>query len=426
MIANYHLLRLKRLQWKNPDELKKIQFKKLKAIIKHAYNHVPYYHKAFLLAGVKPEDIKAFEDLRKLPIVSKKEIQENWQNFITTGIDQSKLSTRITSGSTGIPLKIISDPYPGPGSSKYPFFECGVKLHDVFVTVWGRDAKHIRWGSKFTWLWGCISETIVPLLPEEKLIKILRFIKPDVLHTFPSILLMLANYDLSGIAPRLIFTQGEMVTQHCRDVCSRKFNAELFETYGSVEFGTLAFECPEHFGLHMLTDNAYIEFVDEMGEQVSSGEPGEIIVTGLHNYSMPLIRYRIGDVGMPSDERCPCGRSWPIMRSIEGRINDFLTFSDGRKISWLYLLRNILYDEEFRRNMFCVSQYQLIQEKYNKLVFKFVKGSHFDPRILERIKNKLEEEFANQGERLQVVLEAVEEIPMERTGKRRLFISKVN
>jgi phenylacetate-CoA ligase len=266
----------------------------------------------------------------------------------------------------------------------------------------------------------------VPLLPEEKLIKILRFIKPDVLHTFPSILLMLANYDLSGIAPRLIFTQGEMVTQHCRDVCSRKFNAELFETYGSVEFGTLAFECPEHFGLHMLTDNAYIEFVDEMGEQVSSGEPGEIIVTGLHNYSMPLIRYRIGDVGMPSDERCPCGRSWPIMRSIEGRINDFLTFSDGRKISWLYLLRNILYDEEFRRNMFCVSQYQLIQEKYNKLVFKFVKGSHFDPRILERIKNKLEEEFANQGERLQVVLEAVEEIPMERTGKRRLFISKVN
>lgn len=114
-----------------------------------------------------------------------------------------------------------------------------------------------------------------------------------------------------------------MVTQHCRDIVKKKFDLELFETYGAVEFGWLAFECNEHCGLHMTTNNMYLEIVDEEGEQVSAGEQGEIIVTGLYNRAMPLIRYRIGDLGIPSDEKCPCGRSWPLIKSIEGRINDY-------------------------------------------------------------------------------------------------------
>lgn len=427
VITNYQLLRLRKIQWKNPRELEKEQFKKLKAIIKHAYHHVPFYHKAFSSLRIKPDDVKTFEDLKKLPYVSKKDVQEKYQDFITVGIDVSKLPSRITSGSTGLPLKLISDPRPSPGLSKYPFFECGVKPFDKFVTVWGRGSQQIKWGSKYEWLWGEVGETITPLFfPEEKLIKILQMIKPDVLLTFPSILLTLANQDLSGINPRLIFTQGEVVTLHCRDIVRKKFNVDLFETYGSVEFGTLAFECSEHFGLHALTANAYIEFIDENGEYVSRDEQGEIVVTGLYNYVMPLIRYRIGDIGVPSDERCPCGRSWPIIKSIQGRINDFLVLPDGRKISWLYLLRYLLYDEKFRENVFCVSQYQLIQERYDRIKFKIVKGTRFEHDIIEGIKNKIEVEFAKQGYKLEIVLEYVDEIPLERTGKRRLFISKLN
>jgi phenylacetate-CoA ligase len=427
IVANYQLFQLRRDQWKNLEELKKKQLKRLKAIIKHAYYNVPFYHKAFLSLGIRPDDIKTFEDLKKLPIVSKNDIQKNYEKFITAGIDVSKLPSRITSGSTGIPLKLISDPQPSPGTSKYPFFECGVKPFDKFVTVWGRGAQQIKWGSKYEWLWGEVGEIVVPLLfPEEKLIKILQMIKPDVLLTFPSILLMLANYELSGITPRLIFTQGEMVTSHCRDLVPKKFNVDLFETYGCVEFGTLAFECPQHSGLHVLTNNAYLEFIDESGDNVSQGERGEIIVTGLYNFTMPLIRYRLGDIGIPSDERCPCGRSWPLIRSIEGRINDFLILRDGKKISWLYLLRYLLYDEKFKENIYCVSQYQLVQERFDRIVFKIVKGAQFEHNILEGIKNKIEVEFAKQGYDLEIVLEYVDEIPIERTGKRRLFISKIN
>ena len=424
VIANYYLFLLKKDQWRNLQELKKIQFKKLKSFIRYAYNYVPHYHKAFSSVGVKPDDIKSFDDLRKLPLVSKRDIQKDYRSFVTNGIDVSKLSSRNTSGSTGMPLKLISDPYPSPGSSKYPFFECGVKLRDNFVTVWGR-ATSIRWGSKFTRLWGDISETIVPLFPEEKLINVLRQIKPDVLLTFPSVLLSLSSYDLSGINPRLIFAQGEVVTSHCRGVVRKKFNVELYETYGSVEFGSIAFECTEHFALHILTDNVYIEVLDEDGEPVSPGERGEIVVTGLHNYMMPLIRYRIGDLGVLTDERCPCGRSWPLLKSVEGRSNDLIVLPSGRKISWLYLQRCIFYDPVFQKNLFCISQYQLVQERLDRIVFKVVKGTNFDANLLVRIKNNIEKFFAEQGETMEVVIQVVEEIPMERTGKRRMFISKV-
>jgi phenylacetate-CoA ligase len=217
-----------------------------------------------------------------------------------------------------------------------------------------------------------------------------------------------------------------MVTSHCRDLVRKKFNVDLFETYGCVEFGILAFECPRHSGLHVLTNNAHLEFIDESGDNVSQGERGEIIVTGLYNFTMPLIRYRLGDIGIPSDERCLCGRSWPLIKSIEGRINDFLILPDGKKISWLYLLRYLLYDEKFKENIYCVSQYQLVQERFDRIVFKIVKGAQFEHSILEGIKNKIEVEFAKQGYKLEIVLEYVDEIPIERTGKRRLFISKIN
>jgi phenylacetate-CoA ligase len=237
---------------------------------------------------------------------------------------------------------------------------------------------------------------------------------------------MLGDYDVSGINPRLIFTQGETVTPHCRYVAKKLFNSELFETYGSVEFGQLAFECNEHAGLHLITDIAYVEFISKDGEHVSPGETGEIIVTGLCNTAMPLIRYKIGDMGVPSAEDCSCGRKWPMVKSIEGRLNDFLVLPSGKKLSWLYILRHILYNKQFQRNIFNISQYQVIQEDKDKLILRVVKKEKLDTRVLESIKNNMEKYFSNIGEKIEVTIEIVKEIPLEGTGKRRLFISKLS
>ena len=202
------------------------------------------------------------------------------------------------------------------------------------------------------------------------------------------------------------------------------FGLELFETYGSVEFGDLAFECNKHCGLHMITNSSLIEFVDETGEWVSPGEQGEIVVTGFLNYVMPLIRYRIGDLGIQSNEKCVCGKSWPLIKSIQGRINDYLVLPSDRKISYLYLQR-VIFHKIFRENIFAISQYQILQDRKDRIILKIVKGREFNPEILERTRKSLESEFDKLGENLEVLTEIVHEIPMERTGKRRILISKV-
>jgi phenylacetate-CoA ligase len=425
MYGSYYLLQLKKDQWKDSRQLEEIQFKRLRAMLRHAYNYVPYYHRLFSSAKIRPEDIRKKDDLRKMPLTTKQDIQKNYRGIITRGVDVSKLHSNFTSGSTGIPLKLIFDHSYSSfnyASTKYLFSECDVKLSDNFVTVWGR-AQSTVWAKNYVRLWD-ISETIVPLFPQEKLINVLRQINPDVVCTFPSVLSSLANYDVSGINPRLIFTQGEVVTQHCRELVRNMFNLELLETYGSVEFGSLAFECNEHCGLHTITNNTYIEFVDKNGEHVSQGETGEIIVTGLSNYAMPLIRYRIGDLGTPTDEKCLCGRSWPLINGIQGRINDYLVLPSGRKISWLHFYHHFY--KELEKNVFSVSQYQIIQDRKDRIIFKVVKGREFDPKMLERIKDNLEMYFVRIGENLEVVMEVVREIPAERTGKRRILISKIN
>lgn len=424
----HYLWQLRKNQWKEPKELKKIQLKRLKKLIKYAYYYVPYYHKLFVVANIKPDDIKSFEDLKKIPMTSKQDIQKNLADMVARGVDTSKLLFSVTSGSTGVPLKVFSDHVTkrwAAAVTNYNLFERGVRLSDNFVTVWGRGAESIQWGKKYVRVWGGISRTVAPLFPPAKLVKILRFIKPDVLDTYPSVLCTLANYGASGINPRIIFTGGEIVTPESRYIAKKTFGVEPFETYGSVEFGDMAFECNEHCGLHIITDSVFMEFVDENGEYVSSGEQGEIIVTGLWNRVMPLIRYRIGDLGTPIDEKCPCGRSWPLIKSIEGRINDYLVLRDGRKISYLYLQR-VVFHKILRENIFAIAQYQIIQEKIDRIILKIVKGKEFNPEILERIKNGLENEFAKLGQKIEVLSEIVNEIPMGRTGKKRVLISKVS
>jgi len=422
----HHLLRLRRSQWKNLRELRKVQFKKLKAIIKCAYDYVPYYHRLFRFSGVKPEDIKSFEELKKIPPVSKQDIRENYQDFIARGLDESKLPSSFTSGSTGIPLKFCYDYstlnfYHALG--RYIFSECGVKPNDKFVTIWGR-AQSIVWSKPYTKILKGFNSILVPAFFEEaRLVNVLQQINPDVIYTFPSILLLLANAEVSGIHPRLIFTQGEMVTQHCRKAVKKAFNLEIFDTYGSVEFEFLAFECDEHCGLHVITDAVYMEFVDKSGEHVSPGEEGEILVTGLYNRAMPLIRYRIGDVGTPTDEKCSCGRSWPLIKGIQGRIDDCLILPSGRKISYMSFYDSFY--KEIEKNVFCISQFQIIQDRKDRIIFKAVKGKKFDPKMLDKIKDAIEAFFAKHGEKIEVIMQVVNDIPKGRTGKRARLISEL-
>lgn len=423
--SQIYLKQLKRKQWGNLEQLKDSQIKKLRAIVRHAYEYVPYWHRLLKNAKVRPQSIRHQDDLKKIPITTRFDIQENFPHLIAKGIDVSKQKTTLTTGSTGIPLKIVRNRLAlilSDALTQYRFRETGLNPRARLVTIWGHSNR-IEWGKKHSILSGHFNDTVIPTSDPDVIIGIMKQINPDAILAFPSTLTSLCNRNPSEINPKKIYTQSETVTKNCRNLIRQVFGLEVFDTYGSVEFGNLAFECEQHCGLHILTDSALIEFVDVSGANVAPGERGEAIVTGLLNYAMPLIRYRLGDLGIPTDEKCTCGRSWPLMKSIDGRANDCIILPSG-KITYSMDFYHI-YHKEFERNLFLISQYQLVQERRDRILFRVVRGKEFDQEALERIRINLEEHFAKKGERLEIVTQVVDEIPEERTGKKKVVVSKL-
>jgi phenylacetate-CoA ligase len=213
------------------------------------------------------------------------------------------------------------------------------------------------------------------------------------------------------------------LSERRRNLVRSTFGVEVFDTYGSAEFSRIAFECEEHSGQHMITDSAVMEFLDEEGEDVASGESGEVIVTGLHSYVMPLIRYELDDVAVPADERCGCGRSWPMIKQIIGRSREFFILPSGRKINPTSFRKVI--QREVWKNVFIIKQFQMIQESTDKILVKIVKGRDYDPKIMLKIKRGMEDVCYKMNENVNVEIIIVNKIPKESSGKRPDIISLI-
>ncbi len=164
----------------------------------------------------------------------------------------------------------------------------------------------------------------------------------------------------------------------------------------------------------MITDCAIIEFIKD-GKNVDFGKEGEIIVTGLYNYAMPLIRYKLGDVGIPTDEVCSCGRNWPLIKSIEGRADDYLILPSGRIIS----PRNINVIE----NIPGIKEYKIIQERKNLFNVLIIPDKNYSLQTEKEVEEQIK--LGCFGEDICVEVRVVDEIPRERTGKLRTIISRI-
>ena len=417
-VATRFLWHLRKNQWKTPQELESLQLKRLKAMVHYAYHYVPYYHRLFDSAKFKPDDMRSFDDFQKIPITKKADVQTNSADFIAQGIDKSKCIEFFTSGSTGIPLKTYKDLRAAcldTALKAYAFLECGVRLTDKFANV-ARDRRSMILPSQIL---------VPPTTPKTGIIvEYLRRIKPDVIYTAPSMLQDLCLYDLSEINPRLVFTQAVTLTEYCRSLVRHTFGVEINDTYGSTELGRLAFECNQHSGMHIVTDGALLEFVDNTGEPVALDEIGEVIATSLHNHAMPMIRYNLGDIAIPSDEKCGCGRNWPLIKCIEGRANDIFIMPSGKKVYPMFFFSCI--SKEIKENLFCISQYQIIQEKKNKILIEIAKGKEFDQKVISEIKQNLQTGFTQMGEDVRVDVKFVNKIPVDGTRKRKTLISLLN
>lgn len=402
-------------------ELQKIQEKKFKILLTHAYRNVPFYRRLFESMGMSPRDIKDYEDISKIPITTKLQFQKAEEETIARNIDiwvEHK-----TSGSTGIKLSLffsMEDALYNRGTYERARIENGLRiLRDVLLYIGNPSIipNEKKWYEHF----GVRrKEGLNVFEPLEVQIKKLEKVKPDALWGYPSGIKLIANTikekEIKGISPKLIFTASELLDPETRNLINSVFNVDLIDAYVAEEGGCMAWECKEHSGYHMSMDTVLMEFVDENGNRVGAGEKGKVVITNLHSFAMPIIRYELGDYAIPTYQECSCGRAGYLIKSIEGRCDDFIKLSDNKSISPRIVVPII-------ESVPGVSEFQLVQEKVGEIVVYIVKMKECrDTLIIGGINKKFKKIFGNN---ISVDTEIVENISRERSGKLRSVISRL-
>lgn len=319
-------------------ELERRQFEQAALLLRHALATVPYYrdkYGAFTMPGTLNKNT-----WRSLPMLERSEIQEHFEQMKSLAVPSSHGNLRVysSSGSTGRPLKVL-------GTDTTHFFWLSLSLRDH---VWhDRDltrklaAIRTKITSGTSPGWGEWSDSVVSgpssaldiAVDIDKQLDWLIAENPDYLLTHPTNLhALLTRAAERGVRPdklREVRTFGEMLRPGLRELVKQVWDVELIDTYSAEEVGYIALQCPKTEHYHIQSENLLVEILNERGEACQPGETGEVVVTTLHNFAMPLIRYRILDhaeVGAP----CTCGRSLPVLRRITGRQRNMVVLPDGR------------------------------------------------------------------------------------------------
>jgi len=398
---------LNKSQWWSRNKLEDLQNQRLRKIITYAYKNVPGYRKKFDDRNIKPKDIKTKEDLWKLPIIRREELQNN-KDFINEKLISGTL---YTGGSTGTSLK----------------------YHE------SAESGEIRWNAHLRgWSWngyipgkrlavissaqGMVGEkntiNLIGDLTTENLKdnveKLLEF-KPEHLRGYVGSLYILARYcfdnniKLEGIES--INTISENLYDYQRKAMEEAFNCEVFDEYCCNDGGACAWECSAHEGLHYFMERAIIEDVD-----------GEMVVTDLWNRAMPFIRYENGDSVSFLNRKCSCGRELPLL-SVKGRDNDFLITKGGIVGATYLMYHGIGYvgvgenDSKFRTGIRAV---QYVQKPGYVLDVNIVKNEWCKDEEIIALKNISSE--ITHG--MKIRINFVDDIPKTKKGKRAFIINE--
>jgi len=401
-----------------------MQSERLKVTVKHAYENVPFYRRKLDEAKIKPSDIRSIDDLPKLPLTTKEEIQESpLRDHVAANVDLNRCVKLTTSGSSGLPLTVLGDGRTADFSRALwtrAYVANGLRITDKMAFIWNPLTFRKNKGVS-----RLLSRKFISVFEDVKQqLKILEDYQPNVIRSYPSSLALLAAASRNRenrVRPRLVFTGAELLNARDRLDIESAFQCDVLDYYGCIEFSLLMWECTRHMGYHMNIDNVAIEFLKN-GEVVDPGEEGEIVCTSLHSYVMPLIRYRLGDIGIPIEGRCSCGRTLPLMKVLRGRSDDLLTALDGKLVFASAFFYDLLYS--LSGHLEGIKQFRVIQEKRDRLLVQLVtkKGVSYDNVVLERA-TKYIQSFLGEG--MQVEFQFLDEIKRDPTGKLRIFVSHI-
>jgi len=247
-------------------------------------------------------------------------------------------------------------------------------------------------------------------------IDIINKIKPKMILAYSQSIYELARYvesnRLQVYSPHSILSSATPLSSNNRNTIERVFNCQVYNRYGSREVGSIASECYKHEGLHVSILTHYIEILNDKLEMCKEGEKGEIYVTLLTNYTMPLIRYKIQDMAIFTNKPCSCGRGLPLIIDVMGRTSEYFLKRDGTKVDG-YFFDFPIWDKNW------LLRYQIIQKGYNLLVYN-LKVQYEPPRgELEEIDNKIKKVMGND---CKIIFNFVDNIVPSVSGKYKQFI----
>lgn len=407
-------------QWQSRQE------ERLAELLYRAATHVPYYQEQWQERRRKG-DRACWEQLENWPILEKEPLRRNPRRFLSDDCRPRKLFKLHTSGTTGTPVCVWQSK--DTLRAWYALFEArwrcwyGVSRRDRWAIVGGQMVVPFAERQPPFWVWNAalrqlylsahhLSPDLIPhylrALRKYRVRYLLGY--TSALHTIAMESLRLGQSDLQL---KVVLANAEPLLDHQRQTIAAAFNCPVRETYGLTEKICGASEC-EAGHLHLWPEAGVIEVLDH-GQAVPPGSMGEFVITGLLNADMPLVRYRVGDSGVlaSSQAACPCGRSLPILQSVEGRTDDLLYTSDGRCIGRL--------DPVFKADM-AIREAQIVQETLQRVRVRYVPARGYRPAHGNTIVESLQ---ARMGQ-VEVVLEQVSQIPRTANGKFRAVVCELS
>lgn len=415
---------LSRFQWADSNTIHRWQIERFRKVFSEAAQNIPYYRKLFQNAGLRPEDLTDFDQLRELPFLYKHQIRENMHEFANSA--RKTVYESHTGGTTGAPLltpwdleslrwtcAIMDRFYLAAGAS---YFDRSAHLVGQMIAP-HREKKRF-W--RISWVDNTIHFSIfhlkiqnMPLYFEK-----MRKFKPLWIEGYTSFIYDLAQWingeGLSGeLRLAAVFPTTEVLTPTIRDEIEKAFSCPVFNHYGATEGITLITQCPAG-QMHIVPESGIIEFLSEDGTPAAPGELAEMVITSFHNLSRPLLRYRIGDMGIYAKQKCPCGRNWPLVQEIAGRNVEQIKTPGGRN---LYQFSHLIFKVTTK-----VKQSQIIQFKPDQFVFKIVKGPGYDAAEENLVRKRFRKVL---GCDANLDIQYVEHIPRLTSGKRPTVISYV-
>lgn len=417
---------LEQQQWWSRERLDRLQWERLAKLLEYAGQHSAFYRKRFQEQGIDPAKVSWRTDFQKILVTTKQDLRNNLNTFISDEFERSQLVTAKTGGSTGVSLNLFFDENCQERrnaaqlmADRWAGWDLGLKK----AAIWGNPPvpTSVKEKLRHHLLDRTIYLDTMDLNDQSMgaFVERWRREKPGAIfghaHSIYIFACYLRDKNVTDLRPQGIVATSMMLLEPERAAIEDAFGCAVTNRYGCEEVGLIACECEQHKGMHLNLPHVYVEFLDEQNNPVPPGEPGKIVVTDLNNYAMPLIRYRVEDVGTYTERECTCGRGFPVLERLEGRVADFLKLLGGGRVAGISLVERTL------TKVPGVEQMQLVQEKLDQVLINRVRGREYTENTDRELIAAMREVF---GEQVELIIQDVPQIPQEPSGKYRFSICK--